>query len=237
MRGTVIAFPAGQANRGGGVRPVGCAHGRRRSRDCRPCRGCAGGLHARAARSGDRRRCSVSRMKRIDGCGQDRQHGVVRCVRGGIARHRARIIRTATGRIGLACPVDHHIAADQQHECQDAQDRCGRCARLLERRVAKRARDARCPRVSGVRSRCGIRCAGDRIERPVPPSAVGAVLERTEGHEAACPAAEAGGAPRLRSRVQDRAPVVACANCTVEEDSHRWKRVGAVNDANARRSS
>ena len=113
-----------------------------------------------AGRPGDRRLRSVSRMKRIDGCGQDRQHGVVRCVRGGIARHRARIIRTATGGIGLACPVDHHIAANQQHECQDAQDRRGRCARLLERRVAKRARDARRPRVKGARRMRGIRCAG-----------------------------------------------------------------------------
>lgn len=237
MCGTVTAFPARQANRGGGVRSVGGAHGRCRSRDCRPNGGCAAGIRARAAWSGDRHLRSVSRMKRIDGCGQDRQHGVVRCVRGGIARHRTRIVRAATGRIGLACPVDHYIAADQQHECQDAQDRRGRCARLLERRVAKRARDARRPRVKGVRSMRGIRCAVDRIERPVPPAAGGAVFECMEGCEAAFAAAEAGSAPCFGSRVQDRAPVVARANGAIGEDSHRWKRAGAVNGANVRRSS
>ena len=135
------------------------AHGRRRSRDCRLSRGCAGGRQAGwpAGRPPPAFRQSNETDRRV----RARPAARGRSMRtGGIARHRARIIRTATGGIGLACPVDHHIAANQQHECQDAQDRRGRCARLLERRVAKRARDARRPRVKGARRMRGIRCAG-----------------------------------------------------------------------------
>ena len=159
MRGTVIAFPARQANRGAGVRPVGA----RMAGAARATAVCPAGARA-AARPGwpaGRPPPAFRQSNETDRRVRARPAARGRSMRtGGIARHRARIIRTATGGIGLACPVDHHIAANQQHECQDAQDRRGRCARLLERRVAKRARDARRPRVKGARRMRGIRCAG-----------------------------------------------------------------------------
>lgn len=76
-------------------------------------------------------------------------------------------------------------------------------------------------RTCGVRV---VRCALNRIERPVPPAADGAVLECAKRHEAACPAAAASGMPRFGARVQHGAPGIARADVPVGQDSHGSKR-------------
>ncbi|VBB14896.1 hypothetical protein BSTAB16_5087 [Burkholderia stabilis] len=233
MCGIVIASPVRHAHRAG-VLPVRFAHRRRGLRDRNPA-GVFAGIRD-VAPSG---RClrSVSRMKRIDRRGQDRQRRIIRG-KEATADHCRRRTGAATNGIGLARPVDRHLAADQQHERHDAQERRARCARPPEGRVAKCPRDARRPPLDGrqcMRRVFGSRRVANRIERPVPLFADRAVLECAERHEAAFPAAAARGASRFDTRNQHGAPGIARVGIPVGQDAHRRKRAGVVSGANDRR--